>query len=582
MAIYRMRGLGSKGVVKDLPPFELPPDVWSNANNVRFFGGRVKKFGGNVRVLDDRMPEDTIPLSIVQRSNKEELIYGTKDSIYRIYGGIHEKISAKDADGNFVVYEASPDNTWYYTTLSNSMVMCNELTDPQGLRPADENFETLPGWGRPRKPTSYDSDGNPVYNYQPQKWKTPRVRAYKNYLIALGMIEGITEYPQRIRWSDVSYVNDLPTNWYEDDPNKDGGFNDLTNSIGKIIDGCPLRDSFIIYTDRDTFIMDYVGGDYIFNWRKLFSDSGILAPECVAEFEGQHFVISETDMFVHNGSNRKSVVTGRLKEFLFDEISSVNPKATKVFALEPSKEIWVCYPGPGTNVQPISVGSKKVSWACSKAAVWNWEYDTWTFYELPHTYDINLGLPQTLDVRTWDGYCGTEATVDHDSIIPPGCQDLWDSEYHADDVWEEFGKSFKKQLIYAASAYHGFYVLDEGESFHYFDEQGREFYRPMVAFVERTSLDFDDQEGETYRHKFLKQIYPQFTGKGRVRIYTGGANDPESSPTWDSGSVFIIGEDHKVDCFTNYRYVSIKIVDTDEGNWSFTGMDVGYFMEGTR
>jgi len=582
MALYRMRALGGKGVIKDLPPFELPPDVWSDANNVRFFGGRVKKFGGNLVALDERMPEDTIPLSIVQRSNQEELIYGTKDSIWRIYGGIHENISAKKDDGSFEIYEASPDNTWYYTTLSNSMIMCNELNNPQGLRPNEANFATLPEWGRPRKPVSYDDDGKPVYNYQPQNWKTQRIRAFKNYLIALGMIEGASEYPQRIRWSDVSYVNDLPTNWYEDDPNKDGGFNDLSNSIGKIIDGCPLRDSFIIYTDRDTFIMDYVGGDYIFNWRKLFSDSGILAPECVTEFEGQHFVVSETDIFVHNGSNRKSIVTGRLKEFLFDDISSVNPKATKVFSLEPKKEIWVCYPGPGTDIQSQTVGKRKISWACTKAAVWNWEYDTWTFYELPSVYDINLGLPQTLDTRNWAQYCGTEATPEHDSIIPEGCHDLWDNPYHEHEVWEEFGKTFKKQLIYGASAFGKFYILDEGETFHYFTEQGAEVVRPMVSYVERRSLDFDDQEGETFRHKFLKAVYPQFTGKGVVRIYTGGAADPETSPHWDGGSLFVIGEDHKIDCFTNERYVAVKIVDTNEGDWSLTGLDIRYFMEGTR
>lgn len=587
MPIYRMRSLGSKGVVKDLPPFDLPPDVWSDASNVRFFGGRVTKFGGNVPALKETKPEGITPLSIVQRSNKEELIYGTFDSIYRVYGGIHENIGAlidpDNVDAGHVQYEASPDTTWYYTTLSNSMIMCNELTDPQGLRPTDDYFSTIPGWGRPFKPESYDEQGKPVYNYTKKNWKTPRMRSYKNYLIAMGMIEGGTEYPQRVRWSDISYVNDLPTNWHEDDPNTDGGFNDLTDSIGMIVDGCPLRDSFIIYTDRDTFIMDYVGGDYIFNWRKLFSDSGILAPECVVEFEGQHFVVSESDIFVHNGSNRKSVVTGRLKDYLIDEIASVNPFATKVFAFEPKKEIWVCYAGPGSSLSPVVGGTaKQRSWSCNKAAVWNWEYDTWTFYDIPHCYDINLGLPQTLDTRHWDQYCGTEATTEHDSIIPEGCTDVWDGDSHKEELWEEFGKTFKKQLIYVPSAYGGFYILDEGDTFHYHNENGELMKRPMVSSLERRSLDFDDQEGEINRHKFIKAIYPQFTGKGSVRFYTGGSNDPESPPEWDGSTLFIIGEDTKVDCFTNYRYIAIKLLDTNEGDWSFTGMDIQYFMEGTR
>lgn len=588
MPVYRMRGLGSKGVIKDMPPFELPPDCWSDASNVRFFGGRVSKMGGNVPSLTEYHPAGAIPLAIVQRSNQEELVYGTPDSLYNIYGGLHNKISAlkKDSaglpiEGDYVTYNAAPESTWYYTTLSNSMIFCNELDDPQGLRPIDNNFDVIPGWGRPFKPKSYDDKGNPVYDYKVKSWKSPRLRTFKNYLIAMGMIEGSTEYPQRIRWSDVSYVNDLPTNWHEDDPNTDGGFNDLTNSIGEIIDGVPLRDSFVVYTDRDTFLMDYVGGDYIFNFRKLFSDSGILAPECAIEFEGQHFVVSESDIFVHNGSNRKSIVTGRVKDFLIDEISSSNPSATKVFALEPKKEIWITYVSPGSSL-PLTATDRKRSWACNKAAVWNWEYDTWSFYEIPATYDINLGLPQTIDTRRWDLYCGVEATADHDSIIPEGCEDVWDGAPHAHELWEEFGKTFKKQLIYAASSFGKFYTLDEGDNFYYQDGNGVDQERPMVSSVERRSLDFDDQEGEINRHKFLKAIFPQFTGVGSVRFFVGGSNDPESFPTWDDSHEFIIGEDFKIDCFSNYRYPAIKVIDTNLGRWSFTGMDIQYIMEGTR
>ena len=125
----------------------------------------------------------------------------------------------------------------------------------------------------------------------------------------MGMWENGVEFPQRVRWSDVAMVGSLPSNWYENDQTKDGGFNDLTDSLSHIIDGRPLRDSFVVYTNRDTFIMDYVGGTMVFNFRKIFSDSGMLAPNCCVEFEGQHFVISEDDIFVHNGSTRRSVAT---------------------------------------------------------------------------------------------------------------------------------------------------------------------------------------------------------------------------------------------------------------------------------
>ncbi|MGL5582173.1 MAG: hypothetical protein ACRDCE_14615 [Cetobacterium sp.] len=594
MAVFRMRTLGQFGVIKDLPPFELPPNTWSDSVNVRFAGGRVQKFGGNHVIFDKNQPSGEKPLNLVQRSNREEIVYGTNKSLYLLDGGAHTNISqlkegSSTSNPEYVEYDASEDFPWYYTTLSNSMVFCNEKNNPQGLRPLDMNFSELPGWGYPFKPDSYDDNGNPVYSYQKKQWKSPRIRAYKNYLVALGMYEGSTFYPQRVRWSDVSYVNDLPTNWYENDPNKDGGFNDLSDSIGTIIDGVPLRDSFIIYTDRDTFIMDYVGGDYIFNWRKLFSDSGILAPNCAVEFEGQHFVVSESDIFVHNGSNRKSVVTGRNKEFLISEISNNNPLATKVFALEASKEIWVCYV---SGRQRIKDNPSLKEWGCNKAAVWNWEYDTWTFYDIPALLDVNLGLPQEEDIRRWDEFAGTEASivgdppdgVYTDSSWPDGSSDFWDDESHSFDVWSAEGKTFKRQVVYGISDFGKFYLLDDGETFTYYnqDDYDNPRTRPLPVMMERKSLDFDEQVEQINRFKFIKRIYPQFTGSGSVRFYVGGSNDPESPPTWDGSSEFVIGEDYKVDCFSNYRYISIRLTDLNKGQWSLTGMDVEYITEGRR
>ena len=594
MPIFRMRGLGTKGVVTDTPAFELPPDTWSNASNVRFHSGRIEKIGGNEPVLLKGRPHEP-PLSIVQRSNTEALIYGTPTKLYMVEGVNHSDISADklDADGKPVVdsegnpvrvtYEASPGSTWYYTTLSNAMIMTTPLNDPQGMTPTDAKFVTLPGWGKGGK-----ADDAPVEN-----WKTPRIRAFKNYLIALSMIEDGVHFPQRVRWSDVAYINMLPFNWHHDDPNTDGGFNDLTNSIGKIVDGVPLRDSFVIYTDRDTYLMDYVGGNDIFTFRKLFSDSGILAPECACEFEGQHFVISESDIFVHNGSTRRSVASGRIKQYLMKEISSVNFYATKVFAYQTMKEIWITYVSPGFT-KDSRVTDDVENFACNKAAVWNWEYDTWTFYELPKALDVNMAFPPTLDTRAWDQYCGTETQISGtppdgvitDAVIPPGCDDLWNGASHSEEIWEEFGQSFKKQVLYCASADGNFYLLDKGYYFYYKGDEidfSDDFSRrPVVAFLEKRSMDFDEQEQQTYRHKFLRGIYPQFSGTGNIRFFVGGSNDPESSPSWDSNEMFAVGQDYKIDCFSNYRYPSIRVQDTSEGEWVFTGMDIDYFMEGTR
>lgn len=564
MAIFRLRGLGTKGIISDIPPFDLPPDTWSDGRNVRFQAGRVQKIGGCVQALTTGMP-DELPLAVVQRPISESLIYGTEQYLWRAEGVTHMNISARKTDvpEDPVQYEASQSSSWDYTTLSNTVVFNTKLNDPQGLAPRDEYFSTIPGWGQPNE------TGSTLKN-----WKTNRIRAYKNYLLCMGMIENGVEYPQRVRWSDVAYINSLPANWWEDSDTHDGGFNDLSDSMSHIIDGRPLRDSFVIYTNRDTFVMDYVGGTMIFNFRKIFSDSGILAPNCCIEFEGKHFVISEEDIFVHNGSTRQAVATGRIKDILMKEISSTNYLATKVYSYPTRKEIWIAYVGPGNTGT-----DQEKTYACNKAAVWSWEYDTWSFTDLPNVFDIGMGIPPDTDSRSWENRIGNP------EIGPVPGDDIWEGkdEEAREEVWEQFAQTFTRHIMFAPSVDKCFYNLDQGYFFYKWDSVTKTATRrPVVCELVRQALDFDEQETDISYHKWWRAIYPQMTGIGTVRFFVGGSNNPYQSPDWDSSQEFVIGEDYKVDCFSNYRYPAVRIQDAAEGDWSMTGMDIEYFREGNR
>ncbi|MGL5582277.1 MAG: hypothetical protein ACRDCE_15135 [Cetobacterium sp.] len=567
MAIYKVRGIGTTGVVKDTPPFENPSNVWSDANNVRFLKNSIAKMGGYLPILLENKPADQVPLAVLQRGNTDKVIYGTPDTLYQVEGLIHRPVSkqvnvAPEGDPEIwesVKYNAAPESTWYYTTLSNSVVMNNIADVPQGITPFEDHFKDLPGWGFPAGPSGKEVT-----------WRCGRIRAFKNYLIALFMVEDGREFPQRVRWSNVSYVNDLPPDWIENDITKDGGFNDLSDSIGKIADGLPLRDSFIIYTDQETYVMDYIGGTLIFNFKKLYSDSGILAPECAVEFEGKHFVISQDDIFVHNGSSRQPVASGRVKEYLIDEISSVNPQATKVIALPHTKEIWICYVGPGAT------GEDNQGWAANRAAVWNWEFDTWSFYDLPRSYDINLALPPDTDTRDWSQY----EELDRDE---------WEAVYREQEQWESFGKDFVRKVLWVASQDECLYLLDEGAYIKTYDknlpgatDKDKVTTSPLVSFVERTHLDFDDQIENSRSYKMIRGIIPQFQGTGMIEVYLGGSHNSTAFPVWDESYRFNIDEDNKVDFRSTNRYPCVRFVDYSPGEWRFSGYDIDVLVSGSR
>lgn len=575
MPIFKVRGLGSKGVIKDTPSFDLPPEAWSHANNMRFVAQRAEKVGGYFPVLEAEMPGT--PLSILYRNNTQSQIYGTKDSLYMVNGRRHYNVSRYDNEGenqsesNLYKYRAGPESTWYYTTLSNAVIMNTPYDDPQGMIPGEDRFKTLPNWGRPKS-----NKPDEVVD-----WKCGRIRSYKNYLIALSMVEGGVAMPQRVRWSNVSYVNDLPPDWYEDSDTSDGGFNDLSDANGRIIDGVPLRDSFVIYTDKETYLMEYIGGILLFQFKKLFSDSGILAPECAVEFEQKHFVISHDDIFIHNGSSKQPVASARVKKYLIDEISSVNPLATKVFAYTPAKEIWITYVGPGQTSESASTWSEfeklenraalsgDILWTCNKCAVWNWEWDTWSFRDIPPSFDINMAPPPDLDSPEWDDFTNPE--------------DFWESEENIEVQWSPLGKDFVKNVPYVASADGCLYTLDTGDVYIRYRKEDQTYtIHPIVGELVRNYLDMDELVENTRMHKFIKTITPQFSGVGEVWCYVGGSVNPTDSPTWDSSCLFNLETDVKIDTFSNNRYPAIRFVNYSVGAWTFQGYDIDFVVEGNR
>lgn len=479
---------------------------------------------------------------------------GTFGNIHLLEAGYNNTLGLKYSY-NYTPYLVNAKNTWHYDYLSNCVIFNSLNHNPQGLLPNEINFVELPGWGKSNK------DSSTVYD-----WKTPVIRSFKNYLLALSTIEDGIDYPQRVRWSDVSYVNALPTNWHQDDPNTDGGFNDLSSSTGKIVDGCTLSDKFILYTDKETYIMSYIGGDFIFEFTKLFSDSGLLAPECVCEFEGKHFVISENDIFIHNGSSKEPVASGRVKDFLLTEISSSNSQATKVFAYPKRKEIWIQYISSG--IADSEDVDDPFGFACNRAAIWNYEYNTWYFTELSNSFDLNIVYQPNPDIRAWEDY-GTIGI------------DEWDAIFRENEAWNAYKQSFNNQIIVSGSKDYAIYGLDVGSTFTY-KQSGAVLSRPVVTTLEKSNIDFDDVVEDIGRHKFITSMYPQISGTGNLTFYIGGSNNPNSDPVWDMNTTYTINEDIKVDCFSNYRYPALKIVDSTEGRWTFSSLDIQFVIEGTR
>lgn len=591
MAIKRLRQLGSIGVVSDLVESDLPPNAWTNANNVRFTGNKVENIGGWKLASATFALGDQTPFEI-SATDFQIGQYFLATSKY-IYSTMYNKdydpgnpgsqaelrfnVTPIDANGvaypsydtprihpddKIANYEVEAKARWNSTVIAQRVVFNNPKYNPICQKDGnvfDQPFIELPNWGVPNKPeTSHD----------PVKidWKCNVMRTYKDYLFALNMTENQLNIANRVRWSDVAFENQIPTNWYEDDPNTDGGWVDLMDATAPIVDGEKLRDSFIVYTNNETYVFQYQGGDEVFSNTKLFSDSGILAEGCVAEYEGSHIVVTMNDVIMHDGSQKQSICEGVIKSKLIEELNTVNGQAVRVFSNPTRKEAWICYP---YNIE----GTRDLTnFKLNRAAIYNFQYKTWTFCDLPDLYSMNfVDYRDLTTLADWE--VGNE-------FVPTNTG--WDTETTQWDT-QAFIRG-NKQLA-GCSAQHCLFIIDSGDYQESLDFLTTTDYTSTIKdinrFVQREYIDFDE-EVDYPMVKTLRTLYPQSGGIGNYKFTIGVASTVGGTEKNKSPISFQSGVDYKVDTFATGRFINYKIETDGKAEWNLGGVDFDFVIEGVR
>ena len=104
----------------------------------------------------------------------------------------------------------------------------------------------------------------------------------------------------------------MPGSWDATDATKSAGFIDLVQVTDEIKDGLTLGSNFIIYSSDQTWLMEFVGGQFIFNTRKLFEDAGVINQNCVVEAEGNITSLVRSISICTTGRVSKVYVTREL------------------------------------------------------------------------------------------------------------------------------------------------------------------------------------------------------------------------------------------------------------------------------
>lgn len=502
---FELTGLGT-----DLPDYSYPPDIWTNARNIEFNNGFAQLARGYGRVFGDALWE---PRWLVNSTppGLSHWVYGTDVNIGMADGTAQFDITPAVVDWNGA---GRPQ------PFSGGIIQGQVVINPEGGTPLWWNnapgdiCEQLPDW--------------PVN----QSCKT--MRPFREFLIAMDITEsGGRQVPELILWSDAAAPGTVPQSWTAGVQSLAGSATASYNP-GGVVDGQTLRDQFYVYKTHTVFVLQLVGGAFVFNTRPVFSTIGALSKNCVVEYRGEHIVFGDGDVIRHDGVNAESIIDRVNRRRLFQAIDEENFQNCFATIDKTKKEIWFGIPQEGGPGFPTA------------AAVYSIADNRWGFRDLQPTGIHHMEAGQVsaeLEQSTWAQKTTTWST-DASRWNDRGIQPIEDTLVMAD-----------ARLLFQAVDDSGTYDGDDPQ-----------------AIVSRTGLDM----GAPQIFKYVKRVWPKIDGTTGMlmQVRAGGAKQAGGPITWDEWKDFRVLQDKYVGVDASGRYLGFEFRSQTGGRWSMPGFDV--------
>ena len=537
MSIIPIRDLGSVGVVADVSPYNIPLNAFSHAVNVRFDEGKVRRSPIFRKVKDSLGFTPRYALGITPPTGYDKVLMVSDDF------AIKEYASGTVTDRSGSISGSSDPRPFTGTVLADVVYLNREDRVPVYRLSTGTNFADLPNW---------DST-----------WRAGALRSYGDFLVALKITQGSTSFPNRVRFSNLVSANAVPDSWDDTDTTKSAGFNDLVQMQTAIIDGATLGSNFIIYSSDQVWQMEFVGGTFIFNFRKLYTDAGIINQNCVVEVEGKHFVFGPSDIYVHDGSSKQSICDERVKNRIFGALNINKADVCFVQHNVNLNEIYFCYlSGDEFTAFPNAT-------RCNRAAVYNYRNNTWSFMDLP-----NVSSGTTANVNSVNTYANaTNLTY---SLVGGS---YYDQEDNYDRHTLMVGEDNSSDSISSDKLY-GVDLADEGKLTFQLDTEATK-----APLLERIGLDLDEAGSAAANYMVVTRIFPQADTTNpdtEIQFQFGASDIPRQTPTYQPSITFDIATDHKIDSRAAGRYLSYKVTLSDNKDFEFSGFDLDVTPTGRR
>lgn len=499
---------GQYGYLADAAAQELPPNAWSYARNMRFRDGYAERMAGASPVL-------TTPLitpywiTSYRNGNAKFWVYTGAAGAYVDDGATQTALGTP--------FTGSADDRFTGGSASGVLVVNNGVNVPQF-------------WG--------GDTGTPFANLTAwdTNWRAASIRPFKNFLVAVDITKTATRYANMVKWSSAAVPGALPASWDESDPTVEAGEVDLAETTDFLIDQLVMGDINVVYKERSMYGMQFVGGTSVFRFWRLPGDAGMLARGCVANTPAGHVVLTSGDLVTHSGQGPKSIISGRMRKWLFSNLDTANYQRAFLCVNQLANEVWTCFPEPGAS-------------ACTLALAWNWKDDTIGVRELSNVTFGASGPVVSAGNTTWAS----------------------DTETWSDDAtsWGNDGYAATESRL----------LLTQTTPLISLDGAGFTFNGTLpTCILERTGLTLEKPDTV----KTIRSVVPRVDAlAGTVlSIEVGGSMDAETAPTWSGVVTYTVGTTRKADCMATGRFLSLRITSMGAEPWRIKSIDLDVELRG--
>ena len=526
MARIVVNNLVSGGAIRDVVPWDLPPEVFSRVENMRLTDGALASVDGYSQVFD---PPTVDPIWLLPvRTNTEYFWLYT--SLLKAYcvntSNTHTNIT-RTVGGD---YTGDITIGWTGGVLNSIPVINNGADVPQMWNPAAAAtpLSPLTDW--------------------PAGYICRTLRTFKNYLIALDITKSGTRYAQLVLWSHAADPGDVPSSWDVTDPTVDAGEFPLSETMAACVECLPLRDFNVVYKEDQAWLMQYVGGLSIFAFRRIRASTGILGRRCAGAFELEgrgehHFVVGPDDIYVHNGQYAQSVIDEKNRRTLYGELNTSALGVVHVTVNNKYNEIYVMYPTSGNTY-------------CNRCAIWDWKKDKWTFRDVPNISYSTVGIiSPSLASDAWSAAVGDWAS---DSAV-------WDEQ--------QYSTLINGVMMGMPGSSRKLFKLNDGSS-----ANGT----TITASAERSGLAVigQDRAGkpivDTNIRKLVKEIWPRVSAPSGaiINIYVGKQDNLNAAVTWYGPYPYVCGTDDYVKPLVEGRFIAVRFEGPCTYQWKLHGYDM--------